>query len=634
MNRFVSDEELRAIPIGAKWVFDIEVYRNFTFIAFERLDTNETVVFVGDENTPIQLDKLNWLLGRGTFIGFNSANYDLLILAAVISGADSQRIKDINDQIIIDKVRSFGFEKKFKMPLPNIRHIDVMEVCPLKGGLKTYAARLHAAKIQELPISADRFLSAEEKVSVGNYCLNDLQLTKLIYNELSEQFKLREVMSERYGVDLNSKSDAQIAERVIGSELSNLTGTKVPKQPELAPGTPFRFTVQPWMGFASPALQTLLTDIGKATFSLGESGAIESPPELRGRKVHIGKATYTVGIGGLHSTEKCQTVKANQDSGMLLVDRDVASYYPAIVLNQGLYPEHLGPNFLEVYASIVEQRLAAKRAGLKADADSLKIVINGSFGKFGSKYSILYSPQLVIQVTLTGQIALLMLIEAAEQRGMRVVSANTDGMVFHIPDHRKAELDALIASWEAHTKFETEETLYQGLYSRDVNNYIAIKGDGKAKTKGAFLLPEGSFKFHKNPDANIVTLACIEYLRNGTMLEKTIGECQDIREFIVVRSVTDGANWTGEYVGKVCRWYYSRHCSESLTNAKSGDKVPNSEGARPCQVLPTSFPEDVDFGYYLSLAQKALVEMGAVAPESDLQFLFSREEMEALDGCL
>lgn len=64
---------------------------------------------------------------------------------------------------------------------------------------------------------------------------------------------------------------------------------------------------------------------------------------------------------------------------------------------------------------------------------TFKIVLNGTFGKLGSKYSFLYSPNLMIQVTITGQLALLMLIEALEAAGISVVSANTDGIVSRCP---------------------------------------------------------------------------------------------------------------------------------------------------------------------------------------------------------
>src|SRR3546814_14028970 len=61
------------------------------------------------------------------------------------------------------------------------------------------------------------------------------------------------------------------------------------------------------------------------------------------------------------------------------------------------------------------------RSGNKPVADSLKIVINGSFGKFGSKYSILYAPNFLTQTTLTGQLSILLLIEMLEMAGIHEI---------------------------------------------------------------------------------------------------------------------------------------------------------------------------------------------------------------------
>ena len=54
-----------------------------------------------------------------------------------------------------------------------------------------------------------------------------------------------------------------------------------------------------------------------------------------------------------------------------------------------------------------------------------EVVVNGTFGKLGNMFSIIYSPDLLFQVTLTGQLTLLLLIERLELAGVRVVSANT-----------------------------------------------------------------------------------------------------------------------------------------------------------------------------------------------------------------
>lgn len=53
----------------------------------------------------------------------------------------------------------------------------------------------------------------------------------------------------------------------------------------------------------------------------------------------------------------------------------------------------------------------------------------------------------------------------------------------------------VITEWEQKTGLNTEETEYKAIYSRDVNNYVAVKKDGKTKNKGAFAL--GSLS--KNP---------------------------------------------------------------------------------------------------------------------------------------
>ena len=46
-----------------------------------------------------------------------------------------------------------------------------------------------------------------------------------------------------------------------------------------------------------------------------------------------------------------------------------------------------------------------------------------------------YEPNLMISVTLTGQLTLLMLIERAERSGIPVVNDKTDGVLFRHPRH-------------------------------------------------------------------------------------------------------------------------------------------------------------------------------------------------------
>lgn len=78
----------------------------------------------------------------------------------------------------------------------------------------------------------------------------------------------------------------------------------------------------------------------------------------RALKILINKTTYTIGMGGLHSNEK-STAHISDDQ-YILIDRDVESYYPRIILICKLFPKHIGDAFLTVYETIVNMRLTAK----------------------------------------------------------------------------------------------------------------------------------------------------------------------------------------------------------------------------------------------------------------------------------
>lgn len=640
MMNFLTQEQWIALPPGQEFAFDIECFRNFFFIGFQNIKTDDYVVFTADDNNALQADALRWFVHRHLIVGFNSIEYDMPILTFALTGASTAEIRKVNDMIIQDKIKSFDYYKKFQLEkLDKVNHIDVMRVCPLDGGLKLYGGRLHSPKVQECPAPIQNFLTESEKIQVGNYCLNDLAVTKQIYQNLQEQIALRVLMTEQYGVDLRSSSDAQIAEKVITAEIKKITGSR-PNKPHIAPGFEFQYQPPAWVCFQTPVLQSLFREVCEARYVVDANGYPELPKTLEGRAVTIGTSIYRLGNGGLHSSEESQAILTTDPEDpnevtSLLVDIDVASYYPAIIRNNKFSPLHLGETFMTPYETLIDRRLEAKKIK-HSDADSLKIVINGLFGKFGSKHSTVYSPQLLIQVTMTGQLALLMLIEYAEMSGIKAVSANTDGVVFHVnrDGEQLEQLKLIVSQWGAHTGFETEETYYKALYSRDVNNYIAIKEiDGKAKTKGKYLLPEGIFRFHKNPDCNIVSRAVVEYLKDGTPLEKTIGVCQDIREFLIVRTVKGGGEWTGEYLGKVVRWYYSRHSKDPITYKGSGKKVARSDNAMPLMELPEKFPKDVDFAKYVDLAEKELILLGAkkaeVPLEKELQ-LFTAEELAIL----
>lgn len=605
--------------------FDIEVYRNYYLAGFRHRASGKTAYVESTPDGYLDTDKLEWILRNFTIVGFNSTGYDLPITSMALAGLSMYDMKEASNRIIVYQEPWRDVLKSYKVKCLEIDHMDLIEVAPLRATLKIYGGRMHTRQMQDLPFHPDINLSGDQKVITRYYCLaKDLPSTMLLRETLDEQINLRIEMGKTYKLDLRSRSDAQIAEHVISHEVQQLNGKRVGR-PKIPPGTVYRYKAPSFLEFKSPLLNFMLDKVRMAKFIVADHGSIDMPPEIGEHKIEINGSAYQMGIGGLHSTEK--KIAHVQDDEYEIFDYDVTGYYPRIILNLGLFPYHMGANFLRVYNRIVNDRVKAKKDGLKAIANSLKIVVNGSYGKLGSKWSNLYAPDLLIQVTLTGQLSLLLLIERLEMAGIHVISANTDGIVVK-PHRTQIEMmQAIVKQWERDTRFEMEESRYLGLYSRDVNNYIAVKkkfdkvnkvwlnqSDG-TKTKGAYANPwnsdeDKSMWLHKNPTNTICVEAVEALLTKGVPIVTTIQKCRDIRKFVSVRTVKGGAYKDGAFLGKSIRWYYAQDEKGCIIYAMKGSKVPRSDGAKPLMDLPEYFPCDVDFAWYEKEANKILKEIG------------------------
>lgn len=599
----LSNSELLSLVGSDSFIYDIESYPNYFLIAFKSLKTGKNLIFEMDNNDFIDTKKLEWVMQNFCTVGFNSISYDLPITAIALTGADTFSLNEATEAIIVQNQRPQDVLRNYSAKKLQVDHIDLIEVAPLKASLKIYGGRIHCEKMQDLPFVAGSLLTTEKQAIVKYYCINDLNNTELLYKTLYEQIQLRVKLSSDYLTDLRSKSDAQIAEAIFQEELLRINGFRT-KRPVIAPGTVYKFEVPYFIRFKTDLLNWVLNVIKDANYVVGEDGAIQLPTEVKALRIEIAGNFYQLGLGGLHSCEK--SISHYADEKYLISDHDVASYYPRIILNQGLYPKHLGINFLKVLDVIVKRRLQAKAEKQTVDSEGLKIVVNGTFGKTSEKYSIIYSPDLTIQTTITGQLALLMLIEELELNGFRVLSANTDGVVTKAERTRYAEYKAIIKDWEFKTNFDMEETQYKSVHSRDVNNYIAVKLDNDSKLKGAY----GKENLKKNPTNRISSIAVEKFLIEGIPIEKTIEDCKDITKFISVRTVKGGAVKNGVYLGKAIRWYYAENEETEIVYAINGNKVPRTEGAKPLMELPKEFPTDVNYAWYIQESNAILADIG------------------------
>ena len=585
---------------------DIEVYRNY-FLALFMTEQGKTKRFeIFNDDSAFDPQAIYDLMTNEEveIITFNGNNYDVPLLTMAMVNPNTQAIKRASNQIIEKNKRPWHFYRDEGLQEPKINHIDIIDVAPGMVGLKIYGGRLSSPRLQELPIPHDAEIQPEQLELMRQYCKNDVQVTQMLFNALSQQVSLRRAMSETYGVDLRSKSDAQIAEAVLKAEYMRLTGDAPPKVE--AERDSFYYDPPVYIRFSTEPLSAVLEIVRTAEMVLNDkTGHVIMPKDIEKLVIEIGQSRYKIGIGGLHSQES--EIAHFSDDDNVLIDRDVESYYPRMMLNMNMRLGGFGVHFNTVYGKILEERIEAKHAGDKVKSDSLKIVLNSTFGKTSNKYSTLYSPEFMIRTTLTGQLTLLMLIEALERYGIPVVSANTDGIVIKCPHSERDALNLIVQKWEKHTGLKTEETVYRALYSRDVNNYIAVKEDGKAKAKGVY----GPVSLSKNPQTPICAEAVIAYLTKDVPVDHTVRDCRDISKFIALRTVTGGAIKDDLPLGKAIRWYYAEGEKGAIHYATNGNTVPRSNGAKPLMDLPEHFPADVDYDWYIKECEEMLMAIGA-----------------------
>lgn len=605
-----------------KVVFDVEINPNIFHVGFKSIEKGKVIQIetpLGEDGKLSKQDiaKLKKILTSYTIIGFNSTKYDIPMVKAALKGKTNYEMFEISKEIVgrdgSKGMQPWVADKKFNLGYLKVTHIDLQEPAPgVMVSLKKYGARLHSQKIQDLPYAFDKYLTQEEHEENKKYNINDLDTTIDLYNYIKTEIDIRYVMSDNYKMDLMSKGGAQIAESVLIQELNkkNVTVEKF-KAPK---GYIMKYNPPECLAFSSDNLNEFLNNIIDEEFKLSKGKVVlpkwmTVPQEIHGFKVKLG-------IGGIHSQEKKLVAIADED--YVIRNCDVGSYYPNLMMAYNYYPKNIGKQFLNIFSTIYQDRMKAKAAKRKDESDSKKLILNGTFGKLGSNYSKIFAPELMIHVTISGQLLLMMLIEWLREEGIEVLSTNTDGIEYKVHRSRVQEIEDMIEEWSELTKQPMEHGTYKLLAARDVNNYVAIYEDGP-KAKGAY--SEENIK--KDAVHQIVYKAIRDYLYDNTPLEKTIHECDDVRQFISCKAATGGADWTcpqtgkTTILGKVVRWYYSRKNGAPIMKIKpnaTGNrvKVATTDYAVPLMELPkdNKIPKDLDKRYYVLLSINALGDLG------------------------
>ena len=308
-----------------------------------------------------------------------------------------------------------------------------------------------------------------------------------------------------------------------------------------------------------------------------------------------------------------------------VIDCDIASMYPTLMVNNNLYPAHLSKLFIKLYKKIIEQRLEAKKLDRKTDAYVLKILLNSVFGKTLYEHHWLYDPLVGLRTTINGQLYMLMLIEQLSIDGLKVISANTDGIVTLLPSYTHLYYYMQVCDkWSKETKFTLEYTNYSKYIRRDVNNYIVIKDGNGTKEKGDFTQYE-KLSLRQGIDKPIVSKALYNFFVNDIPIESTIYDEVDINSFCIAKK-TDN-KFTNEFhtlkdnlhnieeLQKTVRFYVSTNGGTLYKVDKTNNKYINYCVNRKVTILNNNQNNkdikdyNIDYGYYIKETNKIIDEI-------------------------
>ena len=395
-----------------KTCYDLEVYRNLFTATFYLIDSDEWVSFEISERKNERESLIQFIEeGDKYLIGYNNKGYDDIILNYLIDGKNfnknswrdiCQKMYDMSQVVIGVKqlwlskdLKSFLYTKRYKsLDLMLIHRFHKLGV-----SLKQVAISLKWHRIQDLPIPFNAFIQKDQIDLILLYNKNDVGITNALYEESLPEIKLRQSITKKYGVNVMNSSRPNIADKLMNRFYSDKTGLDYREFRDLRDNdTTVQFKDIIWdkIQFQTEPLKELMKEL-KATTVVAEKGN----KDFRGRVV-LNDCVYDVAKGGLHSD--MQPGMWEEDEQHILIDLDFGSFYPNIMLQLGLYPPQLGPEFLEILEMITTQRLEAKANGDKVTSDALKITINSIYGKLGFEHGYLYSPKTMYSVTINGQL--------------------------------------------------------------------------------------------------------------------------------------------------------------------------------------------------------------------------------------
>ena len=580
-------------------VYDIETLSNlFTYTGFDVTNKQWHQFVISKWRNDASL--LYSHLFRDTIyhVGFNNENFDYPVIHHFINHYNeyqyldgqelAQKLYDKSQNIINQEFATISDKNKF------IRQIDLFRIWHYNNAARSTSLKdleivMQMDNVEEMPIHHTQWCTEKDIDLILSYNKNDVEATyKFLLTTFGKtdyplykdknKIELREKLNRKFRINCINYPDVKIGEELILSLYCRKTG-KNPYDLKKSGGTPrssinLAECIPHWANFKSKEFNELKKKF-QNTIITNIKGEFSESVIYHGIKINYG-------TGGAHSATKPGVYKS--DDYWIIVDQDVGSLYPSIAIQLGLYPEHLGPEFLEIYdKDIVSVRLAEKVKPKKERdmviMDGFKLSANGIYGKSGEETSSLYDPLYTMKTTVGGQMFLSLwtekLVEAIPE--IKFIQHNTDGITYMVPRKDLEKVNKISKEMTDLTGLLIEDNFYSVFVLRDVNNYLSVYENGEFKAKGAFEIDK---EYHKDHSMKIVPIALKEYYINGVPIEETIRNHKNIFDFCLRLKTNskstpyykciEGYNIIYKKLDRTTRYYVSKSGGEISKQFDSG----------------------------------------------------------------
>lgn len=572
-------------------VYDIETFPNCFTFSMEMLNSNVKSVWEISEFRDDRKQLLAFFkqlaVTQTPMIGFNNVGFDYPVIHLLwINPTASYQQLYTKAKEIIESQERFGHiiwsDNRFapQIDLFKMHHFDNKAK---STSLKALQINMRFATVVNMPIKDGTVLTKDQINTLVSYNMHDVASTKAFAKYAHHGIEFRQGLENQFGIDVYNWNDTKIGEETIIQRLGvdvcydTSSGYRKPRQ---TPRTSIALKdiIFPYVKINRPEFKRIYDYMCSQTLKSDELTALgEESTNIKTKGVFTDLTTtvngveYHYGVGGIHGSVERKRILADND--WWIVDIDVGSLYPSIAIANDLYPEHLGEQFVKIYSELKKERKKwQKEKGKKCpEANAIKLALNGVYGKSNSVFSVFYDPKFTMTITINGQLMLTMLLEQLiDVPSVNIIQANTDGITFYVHKDNYQQTCAICRNWENLTGLTLEEARYSKMFIRDVNSYIAVGLDGKAKIKGAYWTPDpldyhesiASSQppaWHKNFSNVVSARAAVANMLYDIDVETFLRSCYNPYDFCCAVKATNGSQllWGDKEIQKNTRYYIS-----------------------------------------------------------------------------